>query len=328
MRIGVVGVGGMGQHHCEQLQYVDGAQLTAVCDVREDVARSVAEKYNVKAYTDYREMLISGDVEAIIVATPPWQHPEVTITAAEASIHVFCEKPMAATLEDCDRMIAAADDANIVLMVGQVLRFYPPHQLAKRMIDDDEIGDIVYIETDYTAPYRERTRPDTWFGKMGGFLENGIHKADLINWFGGQAETVSAEVGSFQGHPDWEDYAVVLIRFQGDTIGILRWGSFMGARGTTETIIDGKKGSLRIDMRHGIVWRKSIGEDDWERFDASQLRKHPTPVVAELHHFIECAREGKQPLVDGREGRRAMELVIASYKSANERVKVTLPLQS
>ena len=123
-------------------------------------------------------------------------------------------------------MIDAADKAGTHLMVGQVLRFYPVHVLGKQLVDDGEIGDVTYIETDYSGPYRgPRERPSTWYGSVGGLLENGIHKSDLINWYGGTALTVAAEVGSFSGHDDWEDYTRLAysVRYEGSRDIAMGW---------------------------------------------------------------------------------------------------------
>jgi predicted dehydrogenase len=223
-------------------------------------------------------------------------------------------------------MIEATDKAGVKFMIGQVLRFYPVHELGKKIIDAGEIGDVVYIETDYTSRYSApRNRPQSWYGSMGGFLENGIHKADLINWFGGEAQTVASEVGSFSGFEDWEDYAVTLIRYKSGTVGILRWGPFMGARGTNDTIIDGAKGSLRLDMSAGKVYRKLIGESEWTELVPEP--KGPSGVVGELTHFVDCIREDRTPIIDGRGGRHAIEVVLASYRSAKEKAKVVLPMK-
>lgn len=323
VRIGVVGVGGMGRGHCNSLPNVENCKFVAVSDVRLEAAKEVAEQFDIKAFGDYREMF--EHVDGIVVATPPDAHREVVAAAAEAGVHSFCEKPVSRTLADADAMIAATNKANVKFMVGQVLRFYPVHVAGKEAVDAGEIGDVVYIETDYTGRYNApRTRPSSWYGTMGGLLENGIHKSDLINWFGGTAQTVASEVGSFSGHEDWEDYSVSLIRYQSGTVGILRWGGFMGARGTNETFIDGSKGSLRLDMSSGKAYRKLIGESEWtERAPESQK---PGGVVGELTHFVDCIREDKTPLVDGQAGRHAIEVVIASYRSAKEKAKVVLPI--
>lgn len=324
IRIGVVGVGGMGQAHCNALRSVQDCKMTAVADTRPEVVKEVASKYGVKPYDDHIRMF--SEVDAIVVATPPWSHAQVTVDAAKHGIHVFCEKPISATLEDADAMIAATDKAGVNLMIGHVLRFYPLHELGRKMVDDGLIGDIVYLETDYCGRYSgPRKRPESWFGKMGGLLENGIHKADLINWFGGTAETVSAEVGSFSGDEEWEDYTVSLIRYKSRAVGILRWGPLLGSRESRGTIIDGSKGSMRLDMDSGNVYYKLMSDKEWT--ESVPPDKGADGVVRELQHFVDCIKDNKKPTSDGRDGRNGIEIVLATYKSAKEKKKVSLPMK-
>jgi len=322
-RIGVVGVGGMGRSHCNSLPKVENCEFVGVADLRLEAAQEIATQHGIRAFQDYHELL--EIVDGIVVATPPMAHRDVVVAAAEAGVHAFCEKPLSVELADSDAMIAAADKAGTHIMVGQVLRFYPVHALGKKLVDEGEIGNITYLETDYSGSYGgQRQRPSSWYGTVGGCLENGIHKSDLINWFGGNALTVAAEVGSYSGHEDWEDYVVTLIRYDSEAVGILRWGRFMGARGTNDTILDGSKGSLRLDMSTDIAYLKKIGESEWKEILPD--RSVPHGVVGELSHFVDCIREGRTPLVDGRAGRHAVEVVLASYRSAKEKSKVSLPM--
>jgi predicted dehydrogenase len=211
----------------------------------------------------------------------------------------------------------------VVFQHGFVLRFYPVHELARRMVDEGEIGDLVYIEGDYAGPYRgRRERPSSWYGTLGGLLENGIHKVDLLNWFGGEPKSVSAETGSFSGHPDWEDYAVLLVRYASGVPCTMRWGPFMGARGNNGTILDGTKGSLQLDIRADTVYRKLLGEKEWTAVEPPD--KGADGVVKELAHFVACAQNGTPCRVDGRDGRRAVELVLGAYRAAKEGARVTL----
>jgi len=321
-KIGVVGVGGMGRAHCNSLKNVN-CDFVGVADIREDVVKKVASELDVKSFVDYKELF--KEVDGVIVVTPPLVHREVVVAAAEAGVNVFCEKPLSTILEDSDAMIEAHDKAGTVFMVGQVLRFYPLHELGKKIVDNGEIGDIVYLETDYCGKYSgPRKKPDSWYGTIGGFLENGIHKSDLINWFGGKAKSVSAEVGSFSGYEDWEDYAITLIRYDSGAVGVLRWGPFLGSRGSRATIIDGTKGSLKLDMDSGNVYRKLMNENEWTELVPED--KGASGVVKEDQHFVDCI-EGKEKLiVDGRDGRHAVEVVLASYESAKNGVKINLPL--
>jgi predicted dehydrogenase len=323
LRVGVVGVGGMGQAHAGALKKVERATFTAVCDTRPEAVQAAAEKFGVQGFTEVAPFLEA--VDAVVVATPPDFHRPVVEAAARAGKHVFCEKPLSTKLDDADAMIAACDAAGVVFQHGFVLRFYPVHELARQMVDDGVIGELVYIEGDYAGPYRgPRQRPTSWYGTLGGLLENGIHKVDLLNWFGGELQSVSAEVGSYAGHEDWEDYAVLLLRYANGVPGTMRWGSFMGARGDNGTFLDGTKGSLRLDIGADTVYRKLLGEKEWTAVEPAD--KGASGVVKELAHFIACAEGGGPCRVDGRDGRRAVELVLASYESARRGTKVILPL--
>jgi UDP-N-acetyl-2-amino-2-deoxyglucuronate dehydrogenase len=330
LRVGVVGVGGMGQAHAATLPKVEGAAFTAVCDTRPEATQAAAEKFGVKGFTEVEPFLDA--VDAIVVATPPDFHRPVVEAAARAGKHVFCEKPLSTTLADADAMIAACDAAGVVLQTGMVLRFYPVHELARQMVDDGVIGDLVYLEGDYTSNYRaNRERPTSWYGTLGGLLENGIHKVDLLNWFGGEAQSVTAEVGSWSGHEDWEDYAVALIRYNGGSgatrpaVGTMRWGPFMGARGNNGTFLDGTGGSLRLDIGQDTVYRKLLGEREWTAVEPAD--KGGDGVMKELAGFVASATSGAPCRVDGRDGRRAVELCLAVYQAGRTGTKVTLPLR-
>ena len=321
IRIGVIGVGGMGGSHCNSLPNVENCEFVGVADLRLDAAKAVAEQHNIRAFEDYNELFPL--VDGVVVATPPIAHTQVMIDAAEAGIHAFCEKPLTLTLEESDQIIEASDKAGTHTMVGQVLRFYPVHELGRQLIDDGEIGKITYIETDYSGPYNApRNRPDSWYGTVGGLLENGIHKSDLINWYGGNPLTVAAETGSFSGHDDWEDYTVSLIRYDTGTVGILRWGGFLGARGTNDTIIDGSEGSLRLNMSADLAYLKKRGDSDWQEIVPD--RSGPSHVVGELTHFVNCIRDNKTPMIDARGGKAAVAVVLATYESAREKTKVSI----
>src|SRR5947209_11009504 len=152
LRVGVVGVGGMGQAHANALKKVEGADFTAVCDARAEAAQAAAERFGVRGFTDTAPFLEA--VDAVVVATPPDFHRPVVEAAARAGKHVFCEKPLSTRLADADAMISACDQAGVVFQHGFVLRFYPVHELARRMVDNGEIGDLVYVEGDYTSSYR------------------------------------------------------------------------------------------------------------------------------------------------------------------------------
>src|SRR5437667_10579174 len=149
LRVGVVGVGGMGQAHANALMKVETAKFTAVCDMRPEAVQAASERFGVQGFTETGPFFEA--VDAVVVATPPDFHRPVVEAAARAGKHVFCEKPLSTNLADADAMIAACDAARVVFQTGMVLRFYPVHELARQMVDDGVIGDLVYLEGDYTS---------------------------------------------------------------------------------------------------------------------------------------------------------------------------------
>jgi predicted dehydrogenase len=323
LRVGVVGVGGMGSHHADSLAKVEGAALSAVCDAKAEASEAAAGRFGVPGFTQIGPFLEA--VDAVIVATPPDYHRPAVEAAAAAGKPIFCEKPLSTNLADADAMIAACDRAGVVFQHGFVLRFYPVHELARKLVDDGVIGDLVYIEGDYAGPYRgARERPKSWYGSLGGLMENGIHKVDLLNWFGGELGSVAAERGSYSGHADWEDWAVVLMRYKSGIPGTMRWGQFMGSRGDSGTYLDGTKGSLRLDIRTDTVYQRLLGEKEWTPIEPAD--KGANGVVKELSHFVACATTGQSCRVDGRDGRRAVEFCLASYQSAQNGSKIALPM--
>ena len=123
VRIGVIGVGGMGNAHCNSLPNVENCEFVGVADLRLDAAQAVAEKHGIGAFQDYQELFAL--VDGVVIATPPVAHTQVVVDAAKAGVHTFCEKPLSLTLAEADTMIEASDKAGTHLMVGQVLRFLP-----------------------------------------------------------------------------------------------------------------------------------------------------------------------------------------------------------
>jgi predicted dehydrogenase len=314
----------MGRAHCNALKRVEEASFTAVCDARPEAAQAAATQFQVQPFTEIGSFLDA--VDAVVIATPPDFHRPVVEAAAQAGKHIFCEKPLSTSLADADAMVDACERSGVLFQHGFVLRFYAVHELARRMVDDGVIGDLVYVEGDYAGPYRgTRQRPESWYGSLGGLLENGIHKVDLLNWFGGQVVSVAAEVGSFSGHDDWEDYAVILLRYANGIPGTMRWGPFMGSRGTNSTFLDGTKGSLRLDIGADTVYQRLIGEKEWMAIEPPD--KGSDGVVKELVHFVTCAATGAPLRVDGRDGRHAVEVCLGAYRSAKTGTKVALPLE-
>ena len=146
LRIGVIGLGWFGEIHCETIKGIANLELAALCTRRPDRLAEQAAKFGVKkTYADYRDMLADKDIDAVSIVTMWDQHTDPTIAALEAGKHVFLEKPMASTVADCKKIIAAAKKAKGILQIGHICRFNPRYRMAKQAIDEGRIGKIVAL---------------------------------------------------------------------------------------------------------------------------------------------------------------------------------------
>ena len=189
VRIGVIGLGWFGEIHCDAIQATPGLELAALCTRTESRLKDLGRKYGVGVLeTDYRALLGRSDLDAVSIVTMWDQHTEPTLAALAAGKHVFLEKPMASTVEDCARIVAAAEAAPGFLMVGHICRFNPRYAAAKREIEAGNIGRIVALSS-------RRNIPAAWtpeiLNKIGPIIGDAIHDTDLMLWFTG-AKVVSA----------------------------------------------------------------------------------------------------------------------------------------
>ncbi len=203
MRVAVIGVGRMGSRHADNLAKgaAPGAQLAAVCDIDPEVRRKAENKWRVKAYDDFRELVDSADVQAVVVATPHYSHTEICKYAIERGLHTLVEKPIAVTAKDAGELISCAKrhgDVIFAIMYNQ--RTNPLYAYAKRLVEGGELGRIVRADFTVTDWYRSQYYYDmngwraSWSGEGGGTLINQcVHQLDLLQWILGMPKTVQCK---------------------------------------------------------------------------------------------------------------------------------------
>ena len=153
LRIGVIGLGWFGEIHCDTIVSVPNLELAALCTRKPERLSGLAQKYGVrKTYRDYHDMLADPEIDAVSIVTMWDQHTEPAIAALEAGKHVFLEKPMASTVADCRKIIAAAKKSRGILLVGHICRFNPRYRMAKQAIDAGRIGKIVALSSRRNIP--------------------------------------------------------------------------------------------------------------------------------------------------------------------------------
>lgn len=317
-----------------------GAELKSVCDIDEDRAKEMAEKFDVGSwYTDYRNLLEREDIEAVSVCTPNSLHCEHSVKAANAGKHILLEKPMAPTLEECDQIIEACQEADVKLMIGVNSRFLPSSIRVKKLLEDEVVGEVSQIRYHggHSGPYNTWPAVSDWFkegSEIGGgvLIDLGAHYLDLMRWFMGDVSKVSGIGENIEGGFEGEDNAVVLLAFENGGIGELdtSW-TYNDWYETME--IHGSEGAILIRDAPGpvVVYSdKKIPENikgPVNLQESAALEEKLKPTREKVKHFIESVIEDKEPMLTGEDGRAVIEIILAAYKSMETGKQINLPLK-
>jgi predicted dehydrogenase len=355
VRVALVGCGKVASIHAAALQSLPEAEFVAACDVSTERAEAFAAKFGVRPFTDLGSMLRDAHPEAIIIGTPHPIHAESAVRAAEAGVHVLVEKPLAATLADCDAMLAAARKSGVTLGAISQRRFYEPVQRMKRAIDEGKIGaPALGVFIQYSWRDAAYYRSDPWRGKWdtegGGVLVNqSPHQLDILTWLMGPVAEVSGYWANLN-HPTVEvdDTAVASIRFRNGGLGSIITSLSQKPGIYTKVHIHGANGaSVGVETDRGATFIAGVsqiaeppltdlwtvpGEEDQLQSFQTEDREAFTRVNATTHYhalqiadFLRAVRENRPPLVTGEAGRAVVELFTAIYTSSRERRAVALP---
>ncbi len=330
--VGLVGCGVMGTALAQSLNKLPHARMIGVSDVDGQLAETAATELGATPYTDYRDLYARDDVQAILVAVPGFLHEAPAVAAATAGKHVFCEKPMAVSLESCDAMIAASKSANRRLMVGQVCRFHGIHSRIKEMVEVGSIGQptcmvVRRLGAGWSGVWAKSWRLER--AKSGGTLmEVNAHEIDFIRWVCGEVKRVTAKGGQYREKSvDFEDILLVTLEFENGAVGLLH-SSQASAIGEYGGRLDGTEGSLHFPS----MWGENAGIRHGRFGETPEFLPLTDivveePVQAELRAFIDAVISGAEPPVTGRDGRAVVEIALAAYESARTGVSVDLPLR-
>jgi predicted dehydrogenase len=358
VRVGLVGCGKVGTIHAAALRAIPEAEFVACCDAATDRAAAFATKYGAKPFPDVPAMLRQGGVEAVVIGTPHPLHAEPAIRAAEAGVHVLVEKPMAASLADCDAMIAAAKKAGVTLGVISQRRFYEPVVRMKAAIDAGKIGTPslgVFIQ--YSWRELAYYSSDPWRGKWategGGVLVNqSPHQLDILLWLMGPAAEVSGQWANVN-HPGVEvdDTAVASIRFANGGLGSIATSVSQKPGIYTKVHVHGSNGaSVGVETDRGATFIAGVsgiaeppltdiwtipGEEHMLAAFQAEDRARFAAVDATTHYhamqiadFLRAVRENRPPSVTGEAGRAVVELFTAIYRSSRDGQTARLPLSA
>ena len=347
---GIVGSGMISEFHANAIGAIPGAELVAVMDTVEKNARTRGEQFDVKWYTDLDQFIAHPGLDVVAIATPSGAHLEPAVAAAKAKKHVICEKPLEVTLERCDRMIDACRRAKVKLAGIFPSRTGESIRLLKKAIEQGRFGKLTLCDA-YIKWYRTQEYYDsggwrgTWRYDGGGALMNqSIHTIDLLQWLAGPVESIAA-VADCLVHEriEVEDVAVAALRFRSGALGVIQGTTAAFPGHPCEIHISGEKGSAFWKDGRFSAWEfaEKLPEDDevMEEFgltgDAGRGAGSADPRALsfaghqrQFEDLLGCLEEDRVPMVDGREARKAVEIILAVYKSAQTGRRVKLPLKS
>lgn len=343
---GIIGCGMIAGFHAKAIADIEGAKLVACYDNFPAAATRFAEAQGCKAYEKLEDMLADPEVTVVTIGTPSGAHMEPAVAAAEAGKHVIVEKPLEITLERCDRIIEACEKNNVKLSAIFPSRFHKSSIELKQAVDGGRFGRITLGDA-YVKWFRPQSYYDsgawrgTWQLDGGGALMNqAIHSVDLLAWFMGPVADISAHTDTLAHERiEVEDTAVATLRFAS------------GALGTIEASTAAFPGYLKRIELHGSAGSAAMEEEDIVRWDFAEADAHDADIKKMMeqssstgggasdpsaigHHghthqfedVLKAIENDTKPAVDGAEGRRSVEIILAIYAAAESGQRVKLPL--
>jgi myo-inositol 2-dehydrogenase/D-chiro-inositol 1-dehydrogenase len=323
VKIAVIGTGRMGSVHCRNIvRSVPEAELVAVCDIRLEVAQAVADELGIhRVVKDYHELLDDPAIEAILIASSTDTHAFMTKDIAEAGKHIFCEKPLALELDKIDEALAAVNKAGVKLQVGFNRRFDKSFKKVHEIVESGEIGRPCILR----ITNRDPDFPSMDFLRVSGgiFLDLAIHDFDMIRYQVGEVVEVYAAGGVLIEDKLNEfgdiDTDVVVLKFANGVVGTLDH---------SRKAVYGYDQRLEVFCSNGTAMANNETEETVVKGNQSGflsakppyffMQRYAPCYVEELRQFVECVREDKPVPVTGADGRAAVVLGYAAWKSLRE----------
>jgi predicted dehydrogenase len=332
LNFAIIGCGRISGKHVEGIaKNRDDAVLKAVCDLLPERVEAAVKRYNdymgqemdVKRYSDYQKLLMDPEIQIVNIATESGYHARIAIDALQAGKHVIVEKPMA-------RKLCVSFQNRFNLAVRKLRSAYEEGRFGKL------IHGVASIRWNRDENYyRQASWRGTWALDGGALMNQCTHNIDLLQWFLGEAQTVYAQADTFLRPIEGEDCAAIIIRFKNGAIGIVEGSVCVFPRNLEETLsIFGEKGTVclgGIALNHIEVWKFGDGLDDEEQV-MREYGENPDNVYGFGHaplfaDMIRAVREDRKPAIDGEEGKKALEIILAAYKSVKTGLPVELPLE-
>jgi predicted dehydrogenase len=348
LKFAIIGCGRISYKHVEALvKNIQESELVATCDVILENAEAKKMEYidktgvnaeQIHTYTDYKEMLEKEEIDVVTIATESGYHAEIAIYSMKKGVSALVEKPMAMSIEDANEMINVAKENNVKLAVCHQNRFNKPIQKLREAVEDNKFGRLLngtarILWNRNMGYYEQAPWRGTWELDGGTLMNQCIHNIDLLQWMmGGEIERVYAECDTYLRDIEAEDFGAIVIRFKNGAIGIVEGSACVYPKNLEETLsIFGETGAVSIGglaVNELETWRfdgddeASIKEDVNIKIDNVYGEGH-TPLFKDV---IDAINDNRAPLISGEEGKKAMSIILAAYKSRKTGLPVQFPL--
>ena len=343
IRVAIVGTGGISSSHIQgYLEFPDRCKIVALVDIYPEKAEEKKAKFNLTdadVYDDHKKILDRDDIDLIDVCTPPYVHAEIAVNSLNAGKNVLVEKPMAASLQECDAMLEAAERSKKLLSVVAQNRFRTAYMNLKKTLDTGLAGDIVHAQID-SFWWRGHSYYDLWWRgtweKEGGgcTLNHAVHHIDMAAWMMGMPEEVQAIMSNTShDNAEVEDISIAVLKYKNGALGQIT-SSVVHHGEEQQVIFQGKKARIStpwkvyasVSQSNGFPRRNEALEKEIEDYYEALPEAKYTNHTPQIDDVLGALESGKKVLISGEDGKKALELITAIYKSAITREPVKLPL--
>ncbi len=342
LKIAVIGTGNISPAHIESyLSFPERCEIVALCDIYPEKAEAKRAKYHLdgaRVFSSHKDML-DLDIDLVSICTPPFTHADIAIDFLLAGKNVIVEKPMAASPEECDRMLAAERESGKTLAVIAQNRFTDPYWRLKAVLDSKLAGRPLHTTVN-SLWWRGHCYYDLWWrgawATEGGgcTLNHAVHHIDILGWLLGAPQSVTAVLSNAaHDNAEVEDISVAIMRYPGGSLATVT-SSVIHHGEEQEVVVQCEKARVSAPWRtfaslsreNGFPIENEALERELDAFVSSVPPLRYTGHKAELDDVMRAVETGSRPFIDGVSGRRTVELITAIYKSGFERREVALPL--
>ena len=324
MRVGLIGVGSMGQNHVRVLSEI--AHLVGVADSDVNTGAAVSNRFSVSYFMNYKDLL-KERLDAVVIAAPTSLHHEMASAALQAGLHVLVEKPICSNMRQAEKLVDMAEDVGLTLSVGHIERYNPVVAFAKKALRGNEYGQLITASTRRVSSLPERIRD------VGVIMDLGIHDMDVLRFLIGSPVRSIYTLGGREKHAKFEDHANILMSFENGVTGFVEvnWLTPMKVRRLSLTCI---KNFVELDYTTQSV---TISSSTLMKYDPFNLYQVPfeydirqvslqkkEPLRLELEDFLGAIKGRKKPLVTGRDAMETLRVAEAALQSQKKGAVVQL----